>query len=47
MPHPVGASASIDDNNKNHTNIVSLDDSNLNEQPKIIPTFDDNWKEQL
>lgn len=47
MPHLVGPSASIDDNNKNHTNVVSPANSNLNEQPKIILTFDDNWKEQL
>ncbi|MGC2308953.1 MAG: hypothetical protein WA461_11155 [Nitrososphaeraceae archaeon] len=47
MPHLGGASTSIDDNNKNHTNIVILASSNLNEQPKIILTFDDNWEEQL
>jgi hypothetical protein len=47
MPHLGDASTSIDDNNKNHTNIVILASSNLNEQPKIILTFDDNWEEQL
>lgn len=33
------AAASIDENNKNHTNVVSLANSNLKEQPKIIPTL--------
>ena len=47
MPHLGNTSTSIDDNNKNHTNVVSLANSNINEQPKIILTFNDDWKMQL